>query len=205
MIDVIVIVYAYFLIYNNYVILQVITNCWNTTEEIVRWMESNGHNLTEDSYYERWREYHDKAFQIFTDVNEGKTVPGIIWTSKITKDRRAAKLDRTKYIIQIWSDSNATLIKEVVEGGFRVIFSNYDALYLDCGFGAFIGDGNNWCSPYKEWQKIYDNSPTEIVSRLTGIDAKNNKLILGGEAPLWAEQVDDTNVESKVSMYSSLR
>lgn len=30
-----------------------------------------------------------------------------------------------------------------------MVFSNYECLYLDCGYGAWVGEGNNWCSPYK--------------------------------------------------------
>jgi hexosaminidase len=40
-------------------------------------------------------------------------------------------------------------IKTVAEKGYKMIFSNYDALYLDCGFENYVGLGNNWCSPYK--------------------------------------------------------
>ena len=47
--------------------------------------------------------------------------------------------------------------------GFKVIMSNYDDLYLDCGFGAWVGEGNNWCSPYKGWQKIYMNDPKKYL------------------------------------------
>ncbi len=36
-----------------------------------------------------------------------------------------------------------------MEGGYRMIFSNYEATYMDCGYGAWVGEGNNWCSPYK--------------------------------------------------------
>ena len=41
-------------------------------------------------------------------------------------------------------------IQDIVQNKNDMIFSNTDALYLDCGYGAFIGsEGNNWCSPYK--------------------------------------------------------
>ena len=36
---------------------------------------------------------------------------------------------------------------------YRLVMSNSDAWYLDCGYGAWIYDGygpdNNWCSPFK--------------------------------------------------------
>lgn len=40
-----------------------------------------------------------------------------------------------------------------------------------------MGEGNNWCSPYKGWQKAYDNSPLEIVKN-QGYGYKKH-LILG--------------------------
>jgi hexosaminidase len=37
--------------------------------------------------------------------------------------------------------------------GYRLVFSNYDAWYFDCGYGAWLYSGssekNNWCSPFK--------------------------------------------------------
>ena len=50
------------------------------------------------------------------------------------------------------SDCEDTTIRSVAEGGFRMILSNSDATYLDCGYAGWVTDGNNWCSPYKGWQ-----------------------------------------------------
>ena len=50
-------------------------------------------------------------------------------------------LSRDKYTIQLWTDaSNPSdlTIKTVAEKGFKMIFSNHDATYLDCGFGAWV-------------------------------------------------------------------
>ena len=46
-------------------------------------------------------------------------------------------------------DEAEPTIKGLAENGYRMIFSNVDSSYLDCGFGAWVGEGNNWCSPYK--------------------------------------------------------
>ena len=40
-------------------------------------------------------------------------------------------------------------VRALVSRGFRMIFSNTDATYLDCGYGGWVGDGNNYCTPYK--------------------------------------------------------
>lgn len=44
-------------------------------------------------------------------------------------------------------------------------------------FGAWVGEGNNWCAPYKSWQKIYDNSPLNMIKK-QGYGNKKH-LILG--------------------------
>lgn len=69
---------------------------------------------------------------------------------------------------------------------YRLIIANYDATYFDCGFGAWIGSGNNWCSPYIGWQKVYENNLRDMANG-------KNHLILGSEGLLWTEQVRNLN------------
>ena len=54
------------------------------------------------------------------------------------------------------------MIRELLDKDYKVIFSNYDAWYLDCGYAGWVTDGNNWCSPWKGWQAVYDNSPRQM-------------------------------------------
>ena len=51
-------------------------------------------------------------------------------------------------------------IKNVINNGFKTIFSNYDAWYFDCGYGNWVGDGNNWCAPYKSKSYTIGNKMT---------------------------------------------
>ena len=77
--------------------------------------------------------------------------------------------------------------------------SNYDAWYLDCGVSAWVGKGNNWCSPYSSWQTVYDNSPRSIVTNFNaspGVDFAS--LVRGGSAALWSEQSDDQTLDSRL-------
>ncbi|KAF2358188.1 Beta-hexosaminidase eukaryotic type N-terminal [Trinorchestia longiramus] len=176
---------------------EVNLNCWNTTQEIVDYMTANNLGVEEDSYYSQWSAFQDRAYDLLTEANNNVQIPGIVWTSHLTeKGHTDLYLDRNKYIIQIWSTGTDPLIKELLEKNFRVIFSNYDAWYLDCGFGAWVGEGNNWCTPYKGWQVVYDNSPTQIALNLT--QAADLSLILGGEAALWTEQVDSESVDGRL-------
>lgn len=179
---------------------EVNLNCWNSTEQIKKWMLETAKqpDLSADSYYKEWNIFQEKARLALTKANGQVEVPGILWTSHLTEKGRAAQfLDPLKYIIQIWTTGEDPLIKELLDNKFRLIFSNYDALYLDCGFSAWVGNGTNWCSPYKGWQKVYDNNPLQISRNLTqGVLQEN--LIQGGEAAMWTEQVDDHNLASKV-------
>lgn len=106
-------------------------------------------------------------------------------------------LNKDDYIIQLWTNGNSPVVSELINKGFRVIFSPSDAWYLDCGYGAWVGEGNNWCSPYKGWQVVYDSSPRASY-RNQGGDPANEYLILGGEAAMWSEQVDSAAVMHKL-------
>ena len=61
-------------------------------------------------------------------------------------------LSKEDYVIQIWTTGKDEVIRELLDKDYKVIFSNYDAWYLDCGYSSWVGEGNNWCSPYKGWQ-----------------------------------------------------
>jgi len=177
---------------------EVNLNCWNTTDEITQWMDSEGFGRDADAYYQQWSVFQEKTRKLVTKANGGKEVPGIIWTSHLTEAGHVDKyLKPEHYIIQIWTKGDDPVISELLQKGYRLIFSNYDAWYLDCGFGAWVGEGNNWCSPYKGWQTVYDNSPTNISRTLT---ANNNygDQILGGEAALWSEQADEQTLDERL-------
>lgn len=177
---------------------EVDLNCWNSTEEIVLWMKKKYGDVSADAYYREWSNFQTKAYQLLTNANRGTEIQGIIWSSHLTEKKRTEKyLDKNKYIIQVWSNGTDPLIKEVLNAGFRVIFSNSDAWYLDCGFSSAVSSGHNWCSPYKGWQTVYDNSPAKIALNLTGHDGHRHQ-ILGGEAAMWSEQVDEAAVDSRI-------
>ena len=82
------------------------------------------------------------------------------------------------------------MITSLIEKRYNIIFSSYDQLYLDCGFSAWVGEGNNWCNPYKGWQKIYSFDPQKAVKR-RGFELTEEikGLLTGAEAPIWTEQV----------------
>ncbi|XP_075974168.1 beta-hexosaminidase 1 isoform X2 [Anticarsia gemmatalis] len=170
---------------------EVSERCWNSSEEIQNFMIQNRWDLDKSSFLKLWNYFQkkasDRAYKAF-----GKKLPIILWTSTLTEFSHVDNfLDPKDYIIQVWTTGVDPQISGLLEKGYRLIMSNYDALYFDCGYGAWVGDGNNWCSPYIGWQKVYMNSPADI--------AKAHKdLILGGEAALWSEQADTATLDGRL-------
>jgi hexosaminidase len=69
-----------------------------------------------------------------------------------------------------------------------------------CRFGAWVTEGNNWCSPYISWQKVYMNNPYTLLTNL-GVNVSHGtqarELVLGAEAALWTEQVDESSLDGR--------
>ena len=83
----------------------------------------------------------------------------------------------------------------MADNGFKMIFSNYDAAYLDFVFEDWIYNGNNLCSPYKEWQVQHQN---DHIKMLKSRNVSNLELAImwGGEVAMWTEQVDGLSMMS---------
>ena len=162
--------------------------CWNETEEIVDYLVKTGRGRSDDDFFDLWSMFQNRSLAKLDQAYNRKQ-PVILWTNHMTDHGRAIKyLDPERYIIQVWTTAHDSTIKEVYEQGYRLILSNYDALYFDCGYGSWVGNGaNNWCSPYIGWQKVYENSPRSIIEHFH-LDYKKEQ-ILGSEAALWTEQV----------------
>lgn len=175
---------------------EVNINCWRSSEAITNWMQKQKWDLSDSSFYMLWNYFQVNALNKLTIANNRKEIPVILWTSGLTKEENIKHLNSSTYIIQIWTSKDDSTINTLLQNNFKVIFSNYDALYLDCGFSAWVGEGNNWCSPYKGWQVVYDNSPLQII-KSHGYANKRN-LVLGGEAALWTEQADSASVDAKI-------
>lgn len=56
---------------------------------------------------------------------------------------------------------------------------------------AWVTEGNNWCSPYIGWQKVYDN-------RMETVAGPYIDQVYGGEATLWSEQVDEYTLDARL-------
>lgn len=112
---------------------EVNINCWNSSKIITDWMIQRGWDLSEASFYKLWDYFQSKAYDKLTKANNGVELDAVLWTSGLTNEENIKHIDPKKYIVQIWTTKTDTTIARLIKNKFRVIFSNYDALYLDCG------------------------------------------------------------------------
>ena len=180
---------------------EIHVGCWNSSAEIVSWLEEQGRGREEEDFMFLWAHYLHQSVQRIKKA--GMTEPNLVyWTNGLTKPENIHHLDPKIFSIQIWSNSrdlNDPTIKTVAERGFKMIFSNYDATYLDCGFGAWVNSGNNWCSPYKEWQLQHQNDPQRILEERNPVNlAEAQANVLGGEVALWTETADGHSMMARI-------
>lgn len=178
---------------------EVHMRCWNETSEILDWLSTKGHvERDQKAFLYLWSHFQNESLAKLDQAHSAQKKPIVLWTSGLTEEGHADRyLDPSRYIIQIWTTASDPQIADLYAKGFKLIMSNYDAWYFDCGFGAWVGNAsNNWCSPYIGWQKVYENSPRQII-----IDANltfSDQQVLGGEVAIWSEQVDSATIEGKL-------
>ncbi|CAG9768129.1 unnamed protein product [Ceutorhynchus assimilis] len=167
--------------------------CWKATANLTNWMVSEkGWDLEAASFLTKVWPYFQSNAAKRLHKKAGKNVPIILWSSDLTNQENVTDiLPPSDYIIQVWSSGSDSSIRTLLNKNYSIILSNSDALYLDCGFAGWVTSGNNWCSPYKGWQTIYDNKPINIAVN------KSNQ-VLGGETALWTEEAGTSSLDSRL-------
>jgi len=174
-------------------------NCWRSEPEFKDWMKKHNKNGTDEDFLDLWRDFQQKAYTKVLEATSGQSMPAIIWTNSMTEEGVEKYLHVDDYIIQVWAEMNDPQVADIINKGYKTIYSPSDKFYLDCGYSAWVGEGpNNWCSPYKGWQLIYGTSPRKEYLKLPDNNPKFVNNILGGEVAMWSEQVSGLAVESKI-------
>ncbi|KAI5463040.1 family 20 glycoside hydrolase [Mariannaea sp. PMI_226] len=138
--------------------------------------------------------------QKFVDYTHNKVrkagLTPLVWEEHITQWNLTLGKD---VVVQSWLGGPA--VKNLADAGHKVIDSDYNFWYLDCGRGQWLnfdnGEAfqtfypfNDWCGPAKSWQLVYSHDPA------AGLSAKSAKNVLGGEVALWAETIDPINLDN---------
>lgn len=180
------------------------TNCYNFSTHVTHWLQEDP-SRTYDDLVQYWL---DRALPIFRGVSPERRL--MMWEDVYISDPHGTDVPKD-IVLQTWN-GGLTNIKNLTSNGFDIIVSSSEFLYLDCGRGGILsndprydvmsnpdggvnfnygGNGGSWCAPYKTWQRIYDY---DFTQNLTKAEAKH---VLGVEAPLWSEQVDDVTISNE--------
>lgn len=127
----------------------------------------------------------------------------MVWEDLVTKYNQTLGDD---VVVQAWLEDDS--VKKLAEAGHKVIDSNHNFWYLDCGRGQWLNFGNgaqfqkaypfaDYCSPVKNWRLMYSHDPT------AGLSEEAAKRVLGGEVAAWSEMTDGVNLDTNVWPRSS--
>ncbi|XP_039447520.1 probable beta-hexosaminidase fdl isoform X3 [Culex pipiens pallens] len=139
-----------------------------------------------------WCDFMQQAYHRLQVANKG-VAPKLaaVWSSGLTS---YPCLSKNTYAVQVWGGSKWQENYQLINAGFSLVISHVDAWYLDCGFGSWRSTGEGACSPYRNWQTVYKHRPWDEM-KLTSLQMRQ---ILGGEACLWTEQVDESTLDSRL-------
>lgn len=173
---------------------EVMAQCWNVSESIQSYitdvMGLDVESVT--SFTKLWAMFQDRVRFMYKQINAKARL--ILWTNTLTeKEVIDDYIDRDDYVIQVWTSGSGSdsHVPHLLEKGYDVIMSNYDAFYFDCGFGSYVGTGNSWCSPYKAWHQVYNNN-------LKAMAKEKSSQVLGGEACLWSSVSGEETLDSRL-------
>lgn len=146
-------------------------DCWKSNPNITEFMEKN--NITGD--YSKLEEvYITKLIDLVAHLPTKNRY--LVWQEVFDNGVNIAK----DTIVHVWKSENVPIgwkreLNKVTEAGFKTILSS-------CWYLNYISYGD-------DWYKYYECDPHDFEG------SENQKqLIMGGEACMWGEFVDGTNV-----------
>jgi hexosaminidase len=186
---------------------ELFLNCNNFSSRAVDFFNSG---KTMGDLYQYWVDHALPNFR----AQANKTF--VMWEDVVlSADVAATGVVPKDVVLQAWNNG-LDHISNLTARGYQVIVSSSDFIYLDCGYGGWVGNdprynvminpnatdgganfnwgglGGSWCSPYKTWQRIYDY---DFTFNLTDTQ---KSLVQGAIAPLFSEQVDDVVISQKM-------
>jgi hexosaminidase len=146
---------------------EVIFSCWESNPQMQKWMADNNYT----NYAELENFYEVNLLNIMDKIGKGY----IVW-QEIFDNGLNIKPDT---IVEVWKSANwQQELGAVTKKGFRALLSA--PWYL------------NYISYGKDWPNYYNVEPLSFNGT-----ASQDELVMGGEACMWAEYVDSTNLISR--------
>ncbi|XP_026734479.1 beta-hexosaminidase subunit beta-like isoform X1 [Trichoplusia ni] len=148
---------------------EVAMECWSSNPDLINFMSE--HNMTKPS------ELHAYFMTKVIPLLGQKSKP-IVWQEVFDE---GVKLP-SDTIVQVWKTVGAQDMIPILSAGHKLIYSS--SWYLD-----YLANGG-------DWNKFYAADPRQMIPKhYQDLDLNN---ILGGEACMWGESVDDRNLISRV-------
>jgi len=159
--------------------------CWESNPNIKKFMTDK--NITTFAKLEDY--YMQKVLDIVKSLNKSY----IVW-EEVFNDGVQIKPDTIVHVwkgsANRWGDQNQTYWRSEL---YNVTKKGFNALLSSCWYLDLISYG-------PDWEKYYNCEPLSF----NGTEAQH-KLVLGGEAAIWTEYVDGSNLISRVwSVFSYL-
>ncbi|KAH3758655.1 beta-hexosaminidase subunit A1 [Pelomyxa schiedti] len=150
-------------------------SCWQENANVSKWMDENGYTPEQTEAY-----FFSKVHPI---VEANGKIP-ISWEEVFT----SGTPQPSDAIVQVWK--NKKTIGDAANAGYRTLLSH--GWYLD----RQIPLPPKVHYEFEDtWKDFYDNDPT---SNIGDVPPENLKNIIGGEAAMWGEQVDASNIQSRI-------
>ncbi|XP_067172038.1 beta-hexosaminidase subunit beta isoform X2 [Apteryx mantelli] len=143
--------------------------CWKSNPEVKEFMKKQGFGI---DYAKLESYYIQKILDIVSSYNKGY----VVW-QEVFDNKAQLKPDT---VIEVWMGNNYVQeLSSVTGAGFTAILAA--PWYLD-----YISYG-------QDWKKYYSVEPLDFPG-----SEKQKKLVIGGEACLWGEFVDATNLTPRL-------
>lgn len=142
-------------------------DCWSSNPDIINFMKKK--NIT-DNYPALESYYIQKLINIVDKLNSSSIVWEEVFVNGVTLPKET--------IVHVWIGNGKDVLNKVTKSGRHALLSS--CWYLD-----HLSTGG-------DWRKFYECDATDFPGNET-----QKKLVLGGEACMWAEVVNQYNVISR--------
>uniref|UniRef100_A0AAR2KDR8 Beta-hexosaminidase n=1 Tax=Pygocentrus nattereri TaxID=42514 RepID=A0AAR2KDR8_PYGNA len=145
-------------------------SCWKSNPDIQKFMDQQGFG---QDYRKLESYYIQRLLDIVSTTNKGY----MVWQEVFDN---GVKVRPSDTVVEVWMNNNVDKeLQNVTGSGFTAILSA--PWYLD-----YISYG-------QDWKKYYTVEPLNFEGT-----AEQKKLVIGGEACLWGEYVDATNLTPRL-------
>lgn len=153
---------------------EVVYGCWSNDTSILTYMDQHG---MKGNYDQLLMQFVQRENDILAQALPIKGISPTYWEEVFTS---SAKLPGTVFpegvVFQAWTNSDK--VASITQAGYNTIVSSSDYWYLDHADNT--------------WQRMYDYDP------IVGLTSSQAEKVIGGEVTMWAEKIDDHNIESIV-------